>query len=64
MLPLGGLLAIMSSYSQCEYPRKKQGVKQRLEVMCMSIEKYERYWAVIDTDGTLVYLCVYKCGSQ
>jgi len=29
----------------------------------MSIRKYGRYWAVIDTDGTLVCLCVYKRGA-
>ena len=30
----------------------------------MRIERYgnTRYWAVLDTDGTLVCLCVYKCG--
>jgi len=29
----------------------------------MSIRKYGRYWAVIDADGTLVCLCVYKRGA-
>jgi hypothetical protein len=31
----------------------------------MRIERYgkTRYWAVIDTDGTLVCLCVYKRGA-
>ena len=29
----------------------------------MSIKKYGRYWAVLDTDGTLVCLYLYKCGA-
>jgi hypothetical protein len=29
----------------------------------MAIRKYGRYWAVIDTEGTLVCLCVYKRGA-
>jgi hypothetical protein len=29
----------------------------------MTIRKYRRYWAVIDADGLLVYLCVYKCSA-
>ena len=31
----------------------------------MHIERYgnTRYWAVIDTDGTLVCLCVYRKGA-
>jgi hypothetical protein len=31
----------------------------------MRIERYgkTRYWAVIDTDGSLVCLCVYKRGA-
>ena len=29
----------------------------------MSIRKQGRYWAVIDTDGTLVCLCVYRKGA-
>ena len=32
----------------------------------MRITRYQntRYWAVIDTDGTLVCLCVYRKGAQ
>jgi hypothetical protein len=32
----------------------------------MRIERYgnTRYWAVIDTDGTLVCLCVYRKGAR
>ena len=32
----------------------------------MRIERYgkTRYWAVIDTQGTLVCLCVYRKGAQ
>jgi hypothetical protein len=32
----------------------------------MRIERYgnTRYWAVLDTDGTLVCLCVYRKGAQ
>jgi surface antigen len=30
----------------------------------MSIGKYERYWAVIDTYGRLVCLCVYRKGAE
>jgi len=32
----------------------------------MSVERYgnTRYWAVIDVDGTLVCLCVYRKGAQ
>ena len=29
----------------------------------MSIRKYGRCWAVLDADGTLVCLCVYKRGA-
>ena len=29
----------------------------------MTIRKCRRYWAVIDADGTLVCLCVYKRGA-
>jgi len=29
----------------------------------MSIRKYGRYWAVLDAEGTLVCLCVYKRGA-
>jgi len=29
----------------------------------MSIRKQGRYWAVVDTDGTLVCLCVYRKGA-
>lgn len=29
----------------------------------MSMRKYGRYWAVVDADGTLVCLCVYKRGA-
>jgi len=31
----------------------------------MRVERYgnTRYWAVIDTDGTLVCLCVYRKGA-
>ena len=29
----------------------------------MSIRKYGRSWAVIDADGTLVCLCVYRKGA-
>ena len=29
----------------------------------MSIRKYGSYWAVLDADGTLVCLCVYKRGA-
>ena len=29
----------------------------------MSIRKQGRYWAVLDTDGTLVCLCVYRKGA-
>jgi hypothetical protein len=34
--------------------------------IAMRIEKYgkTRYWAVIDIDGTLVGLCVYRKGAQ
>ena len=32
----------------------------------MRIERYgkTRYWAVLDADGTLVCLCVYRKGAQ
>jgi hypothetical protein len=30
----------------------------------MSIRKYGRYWAVIDAEGTLVCLCVYRKGAE
>ena len=32
----------------------------------MRIARYQhtRYWAVIDADGTLVCLCVYRKGAQ
>jgi len=32
----------------------------------MRITRYQntRYWAVIDADGTLVCLCVYRKGAQ
>jgi len=30
----------------------------------MKIEKYSRYWAVYDEDGTLICLCVYKKGAR
>ena len=32
----------------------------------MRIERYQntRYWAVIDADGTLVCLCVYRKGAE
>jgi hypothetical protein len=32
----------------------------------MRIERYgkTRYWAVIDADGTLVCLCVYRKGAE
>ncbi len=32
----------------------------------MRIARYQntRYWAVIDTDGTLVCLCVYRKGAE
>ena len=32
----------------------------------MRVERYgkTRFWAVIDTDGTLVCLCVYRKGVQ
>jgi hypothetical protein len=30
----------------------------------MSIRKYGRYWAVYDTAGTLVCVCLYKKGAQ
>ena len=30
----------------------------------MSIRKYGRYWAVINGDGTLVCLCVYRKGAE
>jgi hypothetical protein len=30
----------------------------------MVIRKYGRYRAVLDTDGTLVCLCMYKCGAM
>jgi len=29
----------------------------------MAIRKYGRYWAVLDSDGTLICLCVYKKGA-
>ena len=29
----------------------------------MTIRKYGRYWAVLDTDGTLVCICLYKKGA-
>ena len=29
----------------------------------MVIRKYGRYWAVLDADGTLVCLCVYRRGA-
>jgi len=30
----------------------------------MSIRKYGRYWAVLDADGSLVCLCVYRKGAD
>jgi len=30
----------------------------------MSIRKQGRYWAILDADGTLVCLCVYRKGAQ
>ena len=32
----------------------------------MRIARYQntRYWAVLDTDGTLICLCVYRKGAQ
>jgi len=32
----------------------------------MRVERYgnSRYWAVLDTDGSLVCLYVYKCGAM
>jgi hypothetical protein len=30
----------------------------------MTIQKYGRYWAVIDAEGTLVCLCVYRKGAK
>ena len=30
----------------------------------MSIRKYGRYWAVLDAEGTLIWLCVYRKGAQ
>jgi hypothetical protein len=30
----------------------------------MSIRNYWRYWAVLDTDGALICLCVYKRGAR
>jgi len=30
----------------------------------MTIKRYGRYWAVIDTDNTLVCLCVYRKGAE
>jgi hypothetical protein len=30
----------------------------------MSIRKCGRYWAVLDADGTLVCLCVYRKGAE
>jgi hypothetical protein len=30
----------------------------------MAIRKYGRYWAVIDAEGTLVCLCVYRKGAE
>jgi hypothetical protein len=29
----------------------------------MTITRYGRYWAVLDTDGSLICLCVYKRGA-
>jgi hypothetical protein len=29
----------------------------------MTIRKYGRYWAVLDANGTLVCLCVYRKGA-
>jgi hypothetical protein len=29
----------------------------------MSIEKYGRHWAVVDTDGALICVCVYRKGA-
>ena len=29
----------------------------------MSIRKYGRYWAVLDAEGMLVCLCVYRKGA-
>ena len=29
----------------------------------MALRKYGRYCAVLETDGTLVWLCVYKKGA-
>jgi len=29
----------------------------------MVVRKYGRYWAVLDADGTLVCLCVYRRGA-
>ena len=30
----------------------------------MTIKRYGRYWAVYDTSGTLVCVCLYKKGAQ
>ena len=27
-------------------------------------DKWDRFWSVIDDDGTLVCRCLYKCGAQ
>jgi hypothetical protein len=29
----------------------------------MTITRYGRYWAVLDADGSLICLCVYKRGA-
>ena len=47
---------VATGYGNNPYPRFQRRAG-------MTIRKYGRYWAVLDADGTLVCLCVYRKGA-